>query len=320
MRVLVTGATGFVGRSLCETLSRQGHLVRAALRSDRLLPACITEHVVVGDICATTRWETVLDGVDAIVHLAARAHILDDNPSNEHLYLDVNLHGTECLAKAAARVGVKRFVFLSSVKVNGEGAGARPYTALDVPHPEDAYGKSKWLAEQAVVQVAEQSGMRAAIVRAPLVYGPGVRANFLRLLRCVDRQIPLPLGAIRNRRSLVSVWNLCDLLTNLLKNSTPSGVAWMVSDGADLSTPALIRGLGRAMGRRVRLLPVSPRILYAGGLLVGRKAEVGRLCGSLAVDISSTRERLSWSPPLSVEEGLARTVSWYLSEGRSRGQ
>lgn len=284
------------------------------------MPHRAVESVVVGDIGARTDWQSALRDVDYVIHAAARAHVLNDAEANSRLYVETNAYGTQCLADAAARSGVRRFVFLSSVKVNGEETtGRAAYTGADEPRPQDAYAASKWAGEKSVVEVAARTGMEAAIVRSPLVYGPGVRANFLRLMRLVDKQRPLPLGAIDNRRSLVSVWNLCDLLTNLLRNPAAPGGTWMVSDGEDFSTADLIRRLGHAMDRRVRLVSVPLGLLRFSGRLMGRKAEVARLCGSLVVDIAQTREKLTWSPPLATDEGLARTVFWYQSEGRARG-
>ena len=317
MRILVTGATGFVGRTLCAVLAESGYQVRAAVRADSPLADHISERVVVGDIGPGTSWDAALRDVDGVVHLAARAHVLNDAPDNTRLYFETNQHGTEALARAAARAGVRRFLFLSSVKVNGEDSMTGAYGAADEPHPQDAYGKSKWLAEQAVRAVAGQTGMQAVIVRPPLVYGPGVRANFLRLMRWVDARRPLPLAAIDNRRSLVSVWTLCDLLATLLEHPAAPGT-WMVSDGEDLSTPDLIRRIGRAMGRPVRLVAAPLGLLGVLGGILGKKAEVARLCGSLVVDSAPTRTKLGWSPPLSVDEAMHRTVAWYLSEGRPR--
>jgi nucleoside-diphosphate-sugar epimerase len=318
MRIVVTGATGFVGRTVCPVLAERGYEVRAAVRAGSTLAGHIPECVVVGDIGPGTIWDEALQGVDCVLHLAARAHVLNDAPENARLYFETNQHGTETLARAAARAGVRRFVFLSSIKVNGEESRLRAYAATDEPHPQDAYGKSKWLAEQAVRAAAGQSGMQAVIVRPPLVYGPGVRANFLRLMRWVDARRPLPVAAIDNRRSLVSVWTLCDLLATLLEHPAAPGT-WMVSDGEDLSTPDLIRRIGRAMGRPARLVAAPVGLLVALGGILGKKAEVARLCGSLVVDITPTRAQLGWSPPLSVDEAVQRTVAWYLAEGRSRG-
>lgn len=312
MRVLVTGATGFIGVALCDALAGAGYSVRAALRSDRQLPFTVAERVVVGDIGSTTDWNAALHGVDAIVHAAARAHIVDDTASNSDLYVETNVRGTRCLAEAGARAGVRRLVYLSSIKVNGEATTlGRPYTPADEPRPQDAYGKSKWLAENCLSEVAASAGMEAVIVRPPLVYGPGVRANFLRLMNWVDSGWPLPLGAVSNERSVVSIWNLCDLLVRLVEHRSAPGNVWMVSDGAPVSTRELVRRIGTAMGRRVRFLPVPPALLHWGGAVVGRGAEVRRFCGSLSVDISHTRAALHWTPPVGVDEALARTVRWY---------
>jgi UDP-N-acetyl-alpha-D-quinovosamine dehydrogenase len=315
-RVLVTGATGFVGQPLCELLAHSGFVVRAALRNDRAVSACIAEKAVVGDIAATTDWRVALDGVDVVLHIAARVHVLNDAGASVQLYSKTNAQGTERLAKASAQAGIRRFVFLSSVKVNGEETTGHAYSPHDEPQPQDVYGTSKWLAEKHVMEVAGGTGMEAVIVRSPLVYGPGVRANFLRLLRWVDKEWPLPLGAIKNERSLVSIWNLCDLLALLLEHPLAPGRTWMVSDGEDVSTPELIQRLGRAMNRKVRLLPVPMSLLRLFGRLTRRDAEVARLCGSLLVNIDSTRRELEWVPPIKLDEGLARTVAAYLTARR----
>ena len=311
-RVLVTGATGFVGGALCETLARADYLVRGALRTDRAVPTAIAEKVIVGDINSTTDWTQALRGVDLVIHAAARSHVLHPAQGSADLYFETNDRGTERLANVATRMQVSRFIYLSSIKVNGEETPARAYTSADEPHPQDDYGLSKRRAEQHVAAAAEHTGMAAVIVRPPLVYGPGVRANFLRLLRWVDHGWPLPLGAVRNARSLVNVWNLCDFLLLVLKHPDAPGRTWLVSDGEDLSTPDLIRRIGTAMGRRVRLPPVPVAFLQLSAALVGRRGELARLCGSLAVDITQTRTQLGWSPCVSVDEALARTVAWYL--------
>jgi len=316
-RVLVTGATGFVGSALCEQLASCGYQVRAAVRSARQLPDAIAEQVVVGDIGPATEWEPALRDVDYVVHAAARAHVMGDNIHNSDLYFATNAHGTRRLAQAASQSGVRRFLYLSTIKVNGEERN-RPYSPADVPHPEGMYAVSKLSGEEAVMQTAASGSMQAAIIRPPMVYGPGVRANFLRLLRWVDGQWPLPLGAINNRRSLVSVWNLCSLLTQMLSNDAAGAGTWLVSDMEDLSTPGLIRRLAGLMRRRPRLIPIPEPMLKMAGRLTGRSAEVARLCGSLTVDATDTKQKLGWSPPLTVAEGLARTVEWYLSRGRAR--
>lgn len=313
-RVLVTGATGFVGHTLCRTLTESGYLVRAAVR--RTSAGAFGEQVLVGDIGRSTDWTEALRDVDAVVHAAARAHIMNARPSDMDAYFETNARGTAHLAQAAASAGVQRFVYLSSIKVNGEERPQGAYCATDTPNPRDPYGKSKWEGEQALL--AARDSMQVAIVRPPLVYGPGVRANFLRLMRWVDKEYPLPLAAVDNRRSLVSVWNLCDLIVHLLRCPLPGSQAWLVSDGEDLSTPALIRRIAAAMGRRTRLVPIPVGMLRLAGALLGKGAEVSRLQGSLAVDISATRRDLGWSPPLPIDEALGRTVQWYLSEARAR--
>jgi UDP-glucose 4-epimerase len=314
--VLVTGATGFVGRTLCEVLVGAGYRVRAALRSPRALPAGVAESTVVGDIDAATPWANALAGVDVVVHLAARAHRISETRSYEEAYAATNSWGTRRLAEEAAQAGVQRLIYVSTVKVNGEGPTTRPYTAQDPPHPVDVYGASKWLGEKLLREVAAASRLEAVIVRPPLVYGPGVGANFLRLLRWVDGGWPLPLGSVSNRRSLVGVWNLCDLLVRLIAHPTAPGRVWMVSDGDDRSTPDLIREIGRAMGRRVRLFPAPLGLLRVAAGLAGRTAELRRLCDSLQVDITQTCHELAWTPPITAEEGLARTVRWYNTRAR----
>jgi nucleoside-diphosphate-sugar epimerase len=317
-RVLVTGATGFIGSRLCEALASSGYIVRAALRTDRSVPVSIAEKIIVGDMNSTTDWTQALDGVDAVIHTAARAHVLNALPGTADLYFETNERGTQCLAAAAAQAKVTRFVFLSSIKANGEESASGAYASGDVPHPQDDYGLSKWRAEQHLIEIARRTGMEAVIVRPPLVYGPGVRANFLRLLQWVDSGWPLPFGAVRNLRSLVSVWNLCDLLLLLLKHPNAPGHTWMVSDGEDLSTPALIRRIATALNRRAHLIFVPLRLLQFAAALMGRRGEMARLSGSLAVDITPTRTQLGWSPRTSVDEGLARTAAWYLAQKARR--
>lgn len=315
-RVLVTGATGFVGRALCSALTGTGHAVRAALHRDRSSLPDSCEPVVVGELGAQTDWRGALAGIDCVVHLAARAHAPQSSAADAEAYMEINARGTATLAEAAAAAGVYRFLYLSSIKVNGEETIARAYTPDDPPNPADAYGLSKWLGEKHLRDVTASGSMEAVVVRAPLVYGPRLRGNFLRLLQWVEREWPLPLGAVHNTRSLVSVWNLCDLLLLLLTQPAAAGRTWMVSDGEDLSTPELIRRVGQAMNSKVRLWRVAPPLLRICAPLLGQREMLARLCGSLVVDIMHTRRELGWSPPLSVDEGLARTCSWYCAERR----
>ncbi|HKU15254.1 MAG TPA: NAD-dependent epimerase/dehydratase family protein [Steroidobacteraceae bacterium] len=317
--VLVTGATGFVGRTLCGTLARAGHVVHAALRRQQASPAGAVRSHVVGDIGAGTEWRDALDStVDAVIHLAARTHMLHDTAANAAAYSEINERGTARLADAAAAAGVRRFIYVSSVKVNGEQTTDRPFTASDIPRPLDAYGRSKQHGEMRLLEIAARSAMQAVIVRPPLVYGPGVQANFLRMMRWVDRGWPLPLGAVRNARSLVGVDNLCDLLRHAVTSEAAPGRVWMVSDCEDVSTPDLLLRIGAAMHRPVRLLPVPVAMLRAAATVVGRRQEIARLCGSLTVDVEPTRAQLQWHPPVTLQSGLARTVEAYLRGERER--
>lgn len=318
-RVLVTGGTGFVGATLCGVLSEAGLRVRVALRSQGARPAAADESVVVGNIDSATDWSEALRGVDAVIHAAARAHVLHDSASNDGIYAETNERGTMRLAQGAVTAGVQRFVFVSSVKVNGDATYDEPFRATDLPRPQDAYARSKWAAEQRLAALSAAQGLPIAIVRAPLVYGPGVKANFRRLLRWADSRMPLPFGAIANRRSLVSVWNLSDLLATLVNHPDACGQTWMVSDGEDLSTPELVLRLAAALGRRPRLFRFPVVALRAAGVLTGRSAEIARLCGSLLVDSSPVHVELGWRAPIAVDEALRRTAEWYRREAAARG-
>jgi nucleoside-diphosphate-sugar epimerase len=310
-RVLVTGATGFVGRALCPDLARAGYAVRALVRAGRPAPPGTSECVVVDDIGAATDWQAALDAVDFIVHLAAQAHVVTTTSMGASAAMRTNAYATDTLATAAARAGVRRFVYLSTVKVNGEETTVRPFTGEDEPRPADPYARSKWLGEKLAAEASRAGNMPLAIVRAPLIYGPEVRANFLQLMHWVDRGWPLPFGAVKNSRSLVGIWNVTDLLTRLLEHPGAPGHIFMVSDGKDLSTAELIRGIGRALGRHPRLVPVPDRLLRSIGQLSGRGEQFKRLCRSLAVDIESTCNLLGWAPPIATDEGFERTANWY---------
>lgn len=313
-RVLVTGASGFIGRTLCSTLGYEGYSVRAVQRkaSGFQQPGKI-EYIAVGDIGPSTQWDAALSGIDSVVHLAARVHVMreeEEDPLN--LYRQINTVGTERLARAAARAGVRRLVYVSTIKVNGESTGDSPFRATDIPQPSDPYAISKWEAERALHRVAQETGLEVVIVRPPLVYGPDVRGNFLALLRIVKQGIPLPLASIRNARSLVGRDNLVDLLVRCVVHPAARGQTFLVSDGAALSTPELIRKLAVAMGKRARLLPFPTSLLKGAATLAGRQALCERLCGSLVVDIAHTTERLGWQPPVGVDSGLRLTAQWYL--------
>lgn len=305
MKIAVTGAAGFVGRALCSDLQAKDHVVVPIVRR-----ACgLTREVVVGDIGAATDWQPVLAGCDAVVHLAARVHVMDDTVQDPlSLYRATNTEATLDLARQAAQAGVKRFIFISTIKVNGEGRDA-PYRETDTAAPEDAYAISKWEAEQGLQRIAQDTGLEVVILRPPLVYGPGVKANFLRLMRPVERGWPLPLGAIRNRRSLLYLGNFIDAIRVCVEHPDAVGQTFLVDDGQPVSTPELIRGLARAMGRPARLLAVPVRGLELAGVLLGKRAAMARLAGSLFVDSSHIRTCLGWTPPYSMEAGLAATVA-----------
>jgi nucleoside-diphosphate-sugar epimerase len=310
--VLITGVTGFVGGAVArELVRRQQTAVRGAVRRATDVVPLGVERVVVGELGATTRFEQAVDGVDIVIHAAARVHVMADRESDPlAVYRRINLEGTVSLARQSASAGVRRFVFVSSIKVNGEATQpGRPFRPDDPPAPEDAYGISKHEAEQALKALARDTGMEVVIVRPPLVYGPGVKANFRSMMRWLERGVPLPLGAIyANRRSLVALDNLVDLLIVCATHPAAANQTFLVSDGEDLSTTELLRRIAGAMGSRARLVPVPGFLLEFGCRLLGRSALSQRLCGSLQVDIAKNRELLEWKPPLSVDEGLARAA------------
>ncbi|GFO59331.1 UDP-glucose 4-epimerase [Geomonas silvestris] len=313
-RVLVTGAAGFVGTALCSRLVREGYQVRAVLREGgrTLLPAGV-EGVALPALGGATDWGEALEGVDLVVHLAARVHQLRETaPDPLAAYRAVNVQGAVRLAREAARAGVRRLVFASSVKVHGEGGGD-PYRELTPPAPLDPYGISKWEAEQALWRVAEETGLEVVVLRPPLVYGPGGRANFFKLFRVIERGLPLPLGSLKNRRSLIYLENLVDALLTALRHPAAAGETFLVSDGEDLSTTQLVRRAAQALKVPARLVPFPAALLRLAGVLSGRNATVQRLTGSLAVDSSRIRERLGWRPPYSVGQGLEETARWYLA-------
>lgn len=305
--VLVTGANGFVGRTVCSVLEQGGGQVVRAVRT-----STTPWEVPIGKLNAHTPWGDVLcAGVDAVVHLAGQVPADGKTTDGQAgLLYPTNTLGTANLARQCAQHGVKRFVFLSTVKVLGEGQ-AEPYRHDDGAVPADAYAISKWEAEQALRQIGQETGMEVVILRSPLVYGHGVKGNFLRLLRAVDQRRPLPLGAIQNRRSLIYVGNLVDVIRLCLVHPGAAGKTFLVSDGDDVSTPELIRRMAEALGRKPFLVPVPIGWMKWAGALLGNQAPVVRLLGSLAVDISPLRTELGWVPPYTMQEGLEATVKWY---------
>jgi nucleoside-diphosphate-sugar epimerase len=313
MAVLITGANGFVGSVLCARLRISGASVRAAVRSlGSKLDAA--EAVAIGRLSSETDWMEALENVEQVVHLAARVHIMNDKSLDQLAeFRRVNVEGTANLAIQAAAAGVKRFVFLSSVKVNGEFTETeKPFTANDVPKPQHPYGVSKHEAEQLLRKIACETGMEVVIIRPPLVYGPGVKANFESMIRWLARGVPLPLAAItENRRSFVALDNLVDFIVTCLSHPAAANQTFLVSDGEDLSTAELVKRMGDAMGYSTRLFYLPPSLLKIGAKLVRKPGTYQRLCGSLQVDINKNRQLLGWTPPLSVDDGLRHAVKGF---------
>lgn len=319
--VLVTGASGFIGQALCSRLVVDGWGVCATLRNSgrghALVPGC--EQRVVGEIGRDTDWLSLLKEVDIVVHLAARVHVMRERESDPLAeFRRVNVEGTLNMARQSSVAGVQRFVYLSSIKVNGEETvTGRSFSEEDQPAPQDAYAVSKWEAEQGLRELADKTGLEVVIIRPPLVYGPGVKANFLAMMQWLTRGVPLPLSAIRNRRSLVALDNLVDMIITCLVHPSAANQTFLVADGEDLSTPELFRRTAEALGKPSRLLPVPVGMLETGARLLGKRAVVQRLCGSLHVDISKARILLGWNPPQSVDQALRLTAHHFLekSEG-----
>ncbi|MBM4234215.1 MAG: SDR family oxidoreductase [Gammaproteobacteria bacterium] len=308
--IAVTGASGFVGQRVVEDLSRRGHVAIGVVRGPSA--PSTPQARVVGDIGAQTDWARALEGVEVVVHCAARAHVMHERTTDPlSLYRAVNVEGTRRLAEQAARHGVRRIVYLSSVKAAGErSAPGRPLAASDASVPEDAYGVSKREAELALLDVGSATGLETVIVRPPLVYGPGVKGNFLRLMTAIARGWPLPLGALDNRRSMVSLANLADLVGVCVAAPAAAGRTFFVSDGEDLSTAALARRIGAALGRPARLFPVPATVLSMLARMAGKSAEIERLVGTLQVDLTDARASLAWSPPQTIDQGLHETAVW----------
>ncbi len=317
MVVLLTGASGFVGQALLARLAAQPVLELIAVSRCSLseLPASIAQ-VRIADLTADTAWQPVLQGVEVVVHAAARVHVMHDTSSDPlSEFRKVNVDGTLNLARQAAAAGVRRFIFISSIKVNGEGtAVGEPYYADARSAPIDPYGISKMEAEEGLRTLAAETGMEVVIIRPVLVYGPGVRANFLSMMRWLHKGVPLPFGAIDNRRSLVALDNLVDLIVTCIDHPAAANQTFLVSDGEDLSTTELLRRMGVALGKPTRLLPVPSRLLEVGAAMLGKQALAQRLCGSLQVDISKTRELLNWTPSVTVDQALRKTAENFLQE------
>lgn len=316
IKVLVTGASGFVGEALVLRLLQQKNIfpIAGVRGKSRLMGSCTLLHLdlaITGDL-------PPLSDVDVIVHAAARVHVMDE-ASDDPLtaFRAINVDGTLRLARHAANSGVKRFVFVSSIKVNGDStAPNRPFTADDIPSPTDPYGVSKHEAEEGLKRLNLETGMDVVIIRPPLVYGPGVKANFLSMLRWLDKGVPMPFGSLANQRSLIALPNLVDLLAICIDHPEARNQTFLASDGDDVSTPILLKRLAQALGKKARLIPVPVWLLLAVARLMGKQAVAQRVCGSLQVDIDKTRELLGWTPPFSVDQALIQTAGDYLKKHR----
>lgn len=317
-KVLVTGANGFIGRAVCRSLSKAGFSPIAGLRSESVWPALhaavpeVNDFVVIGNLGEMTECGASLDNVTVIIHLAARVHIMADG-SLDGLkeFRRVNVNGTASLARAAAARGVRRMVFVSTAKVNGESTSGKPFTEADPINPQNSYAVSKSEAERALRSISADTGLETVVVRPPLVYGPGVGANFLQLIRFVDCSFPIPLPKTNNLRSFVGVENLSEFLTYCVSHPRAVNQTFLISDGEDVSTRELVSKLAAGLGHQARFLPVPECALRAIARLVGKQSALDRLTGSLVVNSGRARELLQWAPPVTLDGGLAATVRWY---------
>jgi nucleoside-diphosphate-sugar epimerase len=307
---LVTGGQGFIGKALvCGALTKRFY-VRVSSRQSLNASCSYLEFAQVGELGPTTDWSSSLQNVNTLVHCAGRAHVIKDTEGDTlAAFRAVNLDGTLSLAHQAVKAGVKRFVFISSIGVNGsQSATSQPFSDTDQPMPQNAYALSKWEAEQGLMLIADKTGLEVVIIRPPLVYGYEAPGNFGSLMRAVQRGWPLPLGAVHNQRSLVALDNLVDFIITCITHPQAANQTFLVSDGQDLSTTELVRGMAQAAGLPARLLPVPVWALHAGAALLGKGDAMQRLCGNLQLDISKARNLLGWVPPISVVEGLRRAV------------
>lgn len=311
--VLITGADGFIGKALCAEMLSRGWKVRASVRSREKIKSLPEEIQIIetGSIGPDTQWAHALDNVDSVIHLAGRAHIMEDSycdSLSEHRI--VNTAGTGNLARSAASSGVRRFIFMSTVKVNGEGRGV-PYCENDIPGPSDPYGISKWEAEKIIKAIAGETGVETVSIRAPMVYGPEVKANFLKLLKIVDRGIPMPFAGVKNKRSMIYLGNLVDVIMTCQTHPEAGQKTYLVSDDYDISTPELIRKIATAIGKPARLFYLPLFMLRLAGAITGESQAIDRLNNSLAVDLSRIKRELNWNPHFTLAQGLKQTAEWY---------
>lgn len=313
---MVTGAAGFIGSALCDALNKQGYHVKRALRCHRSsFDLEGHEYVETGDIGPETNCQKFLQNVDTVIHLAARVHMLRDLSSDPlKTFRKTNVQGTLRLAREAASANVRRFIFLSSIKVNGERTYELPFKEEDTACPEDFYAISKYEAEQGLKVISSESGMEVVIIRPSLVYGPGVKGNFLRLLYLIDRGVPLPFSWIDNRRSLVYLDNLVDFIIRCVNESAAAGEIFLISDDQDVSTAELIKKIAFHMGKNSHLFPVPLKILKALLILTGKRKEVYRLTDSLQVEISKAKRIMNWQPVSTLDEGINTTVRWFYEQ------
>ncbi len=309
-KVLITGSNGFVGHHLAQYLQQCGYQI---VHTYRYLPDNIQasdQHFAVGNIDADTQWTKPLEGVDTIVHLAARVHVMKETDSDPlSAFRLVNIEGTLNLAKQAVAAGVKRFVYLSSIKVNGEQTDSTPFYESDQPNPEDPYGLSKYEAEQQLLELSKQTGLEIVIIRPPLVYGPGVKGNFATMMRWIAKGVPLPFGAIQNKRSLIALDNLVSFISCCIEHPKAANEVFLISDGEDVSTTELLQKVAKAMGRQISLVPVPVSWMIFSAKLLGKQAVTDRLFGSLQVDSSKARKLLNWKPVINMDEQLSKMVS-----------
>ena len=317
-KILVTGTSGFVGAALSSNLSNSGSIVIGAVRSQDNLSKILNKNLKIykiGDIDSKTDWSDPLNNAEYIIHCAGVTNIkkIENDKLNECRL--VNVEGTSNLAEQAARRGIKRFIFLSSIKVNGERTfKSKNFKYNDTPMPEDAYAISKWEAEKILWEISARTGLEVVIIRAPLIYGPGVKGNFLNLLNLIAKKIPLPLLNIYNLRSFVGIDNLIDLIICCITSPGAPGNTFLVSDNEDISTPDLINKIAKIMGKTHRLIPFPIFLLNFTGIILNKSSEIERLTGSLQVDISHTIEKLGWRPPESLDKNLCKMVKWYLNK------
>ncbi|MGL4604019.1 MAG: UDP-glucose 4-epimerase family protein [Iodobacter sp.] len=317
-KILVTGASGFVGKQLLSYFSIKGAAVSALVRSLDGIQDEKHEVYLCDDFSKIKDSDPAFAGIGIVVHAAARVHVMDDlsaDPLSE--FRKVNVDGTLNLARQAAASGVRRFIFISSVKVNGESTILnQPFGADDVAAPLDPYGISKYEAEQALLQLANETGLEVVIIRPPLVYGPGVKANFASMMKWLQRGVPLPLGAIKNKRSFVAIDNLVDLIWTCVNHPAAANQIFLAGDGQDLSTTELLQGMAKALGVSARLIPVPMSWLIFSAAILNKSAVAQRLCGSLQVDISKAKELLGWIPPVKVDDALLKTARYFLNQNK----